>query len=335
MKPKVFIGSSRESLEVAYAVQENLEHQAEITVWSQGIFEPSKYTLESLINALGHFDFGIFVFGPDDLVRLRGDEYPAARDNVVFELGLFVGRLGKERNFLLIPRSPENLHLPTDLLGIMPATFDPSRQDGNLSAAVGPACNKISKTMQKRGVFRQESESTTAGEMRPSQLTPDSPLLNQLINSAIQTVCRAVALPQTPEASKIRVFIFRKEGDRLVCSHYWAPNPVKELVGRLRFDITPDVAKRVAVVRCVINEEITRTKVSPLPEGLQSTSGEITDELSFVLAAPIFSADRSIWGTVDFDASTEAAKTFLSDEVSDAAMFQLAQHLQIIFSPHS
>ncbi len=60
--------------------------------------------------------------------------------------------------------------------------------------------------------------------------------------------------------------------------------------------------------------------------------GEISSELSFVLAAPIFNEDGSVWGTVDFDASTEAAQAFLSDEVSDAAVFQLARHLQIIFS---
>ncbi len=132
MKPKVFIGSSIESLGVAYAVQEELEDQAEITVWSQGIFELSKYSLESLIAALHDFDFGIFVFGEDDVVRLRGVEYQCARDNVVFELGLFAGRIGKDRNFLLVPKGSENFRPPTDLLGLTSATFDANRQDGKI-----------------------------------------------------------------------------------------------------------------------------------------------------------------------------------------------------------
>jgi hypothetical protein len=328
MKAKVFIGSSSESLDIAYALQENLEHEAEITVWSQGIFEPSRYALDSLITALDGFDFGIFVFGADDVVRLRGIEYQTARDNVVFELGLLTGKLGKERNFLVMPRFQEGFRLPTDLLGIIPVTFDPNRQDGNIGAALGPACSKILKAIKKCGPIHQVSE------VKPSRLTPDSPLLNQLINSAMETVCRAVSLPQSPEAIKMRVFIFRKEDTQLVCSHYWAPNPIKEMVGKLRFDITPEIAKKVAVVRAVINEEITRTKVSPLPDALERATGGVSEDISFVLAAPIFKENGSIWGSVDFDASSEVAETFLSTEVSDATMFQLAQHLKIIFSLH-
>jgi predicted nucleotide-binding protein with TIR-like domain len=335
MKPKVFIGSSSESEGIAYALQENLDKHAEITVWSQGIFEISQSNLDSLIDALDNSDFGIFVLGADDIVNLRGEEFQVARDNVIFELGLFAGRLGKERICIVMPNDQKGFRVPTDLLGLTPATFDPHRTDDNINAAVGPACNKISKAIKKFGLKHQERETAAVGEVHPSVLTPDSPLLNQLINSAIQMVCRAVSLPHSPEASKIRVFIFRKEENQLVCSHYWAPNPVKEMVGKLRFDITPEVAQRVAVVKAVIDEEITRTKITPLPDAMEKAAGEVSEELSFVLAAPIFKKDGSIWGTVDFDASTKAAEIFLSTEVSNAAMFQLAQHLKIIFSLHA
>ncbi|MDL1976278.1 MAG: nucleotide-binding protein [Deltaproteobacteria bacterium] len=40
----------------------------EITVWTQGIFELTQYTLDSLIDSLDDFDFGIFVFSPDDII---------------------------------------------------------------------------------------------------------------------------------------------------------------------------------------------------------------------------------------------------------------------------
>lgn len=45
----------------------------------------------------------------------------------------------------------EDLHLPSDLLGLTPATFIPDRQDGNLVAALGPACSRIRRAMARLG----------------------------------------------------------------------------------------------------------------------------------------------------------------------------------------
>src|SRR5262245_43124174 len=70
MRPRLFIGSSTESLKIAYAAQENLERAAEVTVWNQGVFELSNYTLDSLVKALEATDFGLFVFAPDDVVKM-------------------------------------------------------------------------------------------------------------------------------------------------------------------------------------------------------------------------------------------------------------------------
>ena len=168
--------------------------------------------------------------------------------------------------------------------------------------------------------------------MLPSPLTPDSDLLNELINGAIHTVCRAFSLPQTPESAKLRAFIFRKEGNQLVCSHFWSPNPVKEMVRYLRFEINAEIANRVAVVKAVINEEICRTEVEPLPNNLKGVTGQVSKELNFVLAAPIRNDDGSIYGVVDFDAGNEVGKSLLKTDVSDAVMYQLAQHVRVICS---
>ncbi len=170
-----------------------------------------------------------------------------------------------------------------------------------------------------------------ANRLNPSPLTPRSEFLNEVINSAIQTVCRAVSLPQTPQSAKLRVFIFRKEHNQLVCSHYWSQDPVTEQVGKLRFDLTSEVATRVAVVRAVTDEKICRSSIEPIPANTQGVIGDVSDELKFVLAAPIKDIENNIWGTVDFDTSSDTGKALLSTEVSDAVMFQLAKHLSVIF----
>jgi hypothetical protein len=154
MKPALFVGSSSESLDVAYAVQKNLEDVAEVVVWTQGIFELTKSYLESLLEALEDTEFGLFIFGPDDVIRIRGMEMPAARDNVVFELGLFIGRLGRNRSFILMPRESADFHLPTDLLGISTATFQPPSRSDRLQAALGPACHDIRVAIRKHAALR-------------------------------------------------------------------------------------------------------------------------------------------------------------------------------------
>jgi|GEM_PF-5090027 len=151
MKPRVFIGSSTEQVEVANAIQQNLEHACEPTVWNQGTFQLTSNVLDDLLGELGKTDFGIFVFGPDDIAIIKGQHHQTTRDNVIFELGLFIGRLGKKRTFFVLPRGLGNgLRLPSDLLGVMPATYDANRSD--LRAALGSPCTEMRRIIGRLGI---------------------------------------------------------------------------------------------------------------------------------------------------------------------------------------
>lgn len=141
MKPKIFIGSTKENIEIAYAIQSALSDFAYITPWNQGVFKLSISTLDNLFKALNEYHYALFIFNPDDISIIRDIQKNTVRDNVIFELGLFFGKLGKERVFYLIPNNTHDLHLPTDLIGITAGTYDTTNP--NLISAVSPFCNQV------------------------------------------------------------------------------------------------------------------------------------------------------------------------------------------------
>lgn len=151
MKPKLFVGSSREALGIADAVHENLHYEVEVTVWDQGIFNLSESAVDSLLETLDRMDFGVFIFALDDVVNIRGQENRAARDNVVFELGLYIGRLGRQRAFVFLPQEHGDLRLPTDIVGMTTAIYESDRSDDNLVSATAVACNQARRRIQELG----------------------------------------------------------------------------------------------------------------------------------------------------------------------------------------
>jgi hypothetical protein len=155
-KARVFLASSIEGLDIAYALQELLEYSADCTVWDQGVFEPSSYTLLDIISALEESDYGIFVLSPNDTINLRNVDYKVTRDNVIFELGLFVGALGIKRCFMILPREINDYHMPTDLVGLKPLKYNDNRKDGNIGAALGPCANQIKKVIKKYGIHKKQ-----------------------------------------------------------------------------------------------------------------------------------------------------------------------------------
>lgn len=139
---RVFIISSVEALPVARIIQNAFEHDKfTTTVWPDGVFKVASYTLQSLEDAIEDSDFAIAIAHADDLTECRGRDWPSPRDNVIFELGLFMGRLGKHRAILMEPRD-EGVKLPSDLAGITTISYRhvPGR---DAAALMAPACHAL------------------------------------------------------------------------------------------------------------------------------------------------------------------------------------------------
>jgi hypothetical protein len=144
-------------MDFARAVGAKLEDTAEVTVWDEGVFGLGESYLESLTAALSRFDFAVLVLTPDDPVEYRGAAGLAPRDNVLFELGLFMGKLGRGRTFVLHPADPQ-FKIPSDLLGISTTKYYWPREDKNYEAAVGSACHKIREKIRSLGLLNRNSD---------------------------------------------------------------------------------------------------------------------------------------------------------------------------------
>jgi predicted nucleotide-binding protein len=111
-------------------------------------------------------DFAIVVLTADDMTTKRGQTYAVPRDNVIFELGFFMGRLGLERTYMVYSRD-HSPTLPSDLAGITPATFA-ERADGNLAAAIGPATTQIMQAMQSVQTAEEEAAPEAEEQLAPA-----------------------------------------------------------------------------------------------------------------------------------------------------------------------
>jgi hypothetical protein len=181
--PSVFIGSSSEGLNVAREVEQQLQEDAVTTIRNDAVFGLGIGALESLMNALDQFDFGVMVLSPDDLTQSRERNYASPRDNVVFELGLFMGRLGRSRTFIVHEKDAD-LKLPSDLAGI---TVSPYRKRDNLSAALSPTCTPIIKAIRSLGPFegRANTQFHHATDKMEGAATGLANLTQRLIQSRI------------------------------------------------------------------------------------------------------------------------------------------------------
>ncbi len=160
--PKVFIGSSVEGLKIAQAIGANLEHVADVDIWSNA-FDLSGTTVESLEKAAAEHRFAIFVLTADDEIKYRGAKLRAARANVLWEHGFFSGKNGRNSTFIVMPRGLTDFKLPTDLLGITTATYNPERLGRNPRSALQTACFEITLAIEAASKTSQSANQRVVG----------------------------------------------------------------------------------------------------------------------------------------------------------------------------
>lgn len=162
-RPTIFIGSSSEAQGIVDAFHSHLEDVAEVFPWKYGVLKSGEFTLESLVKALNRFDFAALILTPDDLIESRGTTSNSPRDNVIFEIGLFIGRLGRERVFLISERNSD-LKIPTDLLGVKCINYRAGTVSDGFDAllrSTRPAFRELETRMKEIGCLPSGSAKTS------------------------------------------------------------------------------------------------------------------------------------------------------------------------------
>jgi hypothetical protein len=138
-KRKLFIGSSAEELILAETAKSLLQNDFDVTIWNERVWDTTVFRinqnfLADLLKASLQFDFGILIGTNDDKVVSRGKEVMQPRDNVLFELGLFTGRLGTSKCAFLIDKE---VKLLSDFNGLTLAYFEKSPENSFANAVIG------------------------------------------------------------------------------------------------------------------------------------------------------------------------------------------------------
>ncbi len=176
IKPTLFIGSSGRGLPVAELVKKHLSDFADCKIWNEDVFDYGKATFETLMELLSFFEYGVMVGTADDYTESsKGTKDMETRDNVLFELGLFYGRLGREKVFFMKERGAKT---PSDLHGITLPDFT-ALDAPDLETQIQQGCERIKKQILDR-----------SGRIFDGGIFPSVPLAYGYFFNSILPICR-------------------------------------------------------------------------------------------------------------------------------------------------
>lgn len=149
MKPYIVIFSSSGSLPVAEGIHANLTAEFTIHLWKGDFFGDNRTTpLWTFFKKLFHYDYAIIVLSNDNMVSYvtaDGTRIYGPKDNVIFELGATMAKLGPQKTIILLPDEPR-VKLPSYFDDVNPLVFtyhnqetytEQEKQDATAAAAKG------------------------------------------------------------------------------------------------------------------------------------------------------------------------------------------------------
>ncbi len=167
-KREIFIGSSKEGLKYAEQLRFMLDDELKkygltSVLWKdKGVFVLGEASIESLFHKACEISqskgYAIMIITPDDEINYRKEKRYVPRDNVVFELGLFIGCLGRKRTFCVTPSNIE-VKMMSDWSGVTDARYTFSKRPKSekrkqqLESAVADIVSTIQKNEAPKNII--------------------------------------------------------------------------------------------------------------------------------------------------------------------------------------
>jgi predicted nucleotide-binding protein/hypoxanthine phosphoribosyltransferase len=131
-KPEIFLASSSESVEILHKIAELIKTcGGKPLLWTEA-FPVGEFQLESLLKTSRKVDGALVLACADDKLLRRGEPAWTPRDNIVFEMGLFVSALSPSRVALVSVKSGKAKPIfPTDLAGLTYLHYDVKKPEQN------------------------------------------------------------------------------------------------------------------------------------------------------------------------------------------------------------
>src|SRR5262245_55510243 len=181
VKPRLFIGSSTEALPIAKFVKDSLNDVAECIIWNEKVFGINKSYFDTLLEVPNLNDYAILIASKDDKTESKSKMFESPRDNVIFEFGLFLGRLGKRKVFII---EEEGVKLPSDIYGIEIPKFTRGAKQVNSKSLVA-CCERLKEEITKKeDVFIYT-------------LLPSTALAQGYFNNFVKQVCQGLKSSHT------------------------------------------------------------------------------------------------------------------------------------------